>query len=107
MTPVVSKAEAVAKAVEHARFCGMKGLPTGYMAQLMTYGEYCQLAGCHGPELEKPVYVVSMRGDFEWSCPGSMPCPIELYVVVVDAETGSVTSTSASCHAEESPFPVP
>ncbi len=73
----------------------------------MISGEYCELAGCGGPNPETPVWVVSLRTHFEWTCPGALPCPVELYVAVVDAETGRVIGTSESCHADESPFAVP
>ena len=106
-TTTISKAEAVARAVERARFCGMEDDPTGYAVRYMTLGEYCQLAGCGGPNPETPVWVVSLSTHYEDRCPEPLPCLVELYVVVVDAETGNVIGTRASCHANDSPFPVP
>ena len=70
----------------------------------MTLGEYCELAGCGDPNPETPVWVVSMRTNFEWSCPGPVLCPVELYVVVVNAQTWCVITTKALCHAGDSPF---
>ncbi|MDP2949138.1 MAG: hypothetical protein Q8P22_06335 [Chloroflexota bacterium] len=104
---LVSEAEAVSRAIEHAQFCGLKGDPTGYVAQRMTLGEYDSLIDAGGHEPNKPVWVVSLRGEIEWRCPGPPSGPIALYVLVVDAETGNVTATSTYRHIENSPFAVP
>ncbi|MDP2948968.1 MAG: hypothetical protein Q8P22_05475 [Chloroflexota bacterium] len=108
-TPVptlISEAEAVSRAIEHAQFCGLKGDPTGFLAQRMTLGEYARLTHSHGPGAEKPVWVVSLRGQIDWSCPGP-PGQIELYVLAVDAEDGHIDGTATFYPAERSPFGVP
>ncbi len=111
MTPAdssftLSENEAVSKAIEHARFCGLKGQPSGYTSRLMTLGEYAKLTGASGPEPEKPVWVVSLRGRIDWSCPAPPMYIIEEFVVVVDAQSGFIIGTGAYESAEKNPFPV-
>ncbi|MDP3063678.1 MAG: SDR family oxidoreductase [Chloroflexota bacterium] len=107
VTPVlITEAQAVSKAVQHAQFCGLKGDPTGFTAQRMTLGEYARLTHSSWPGAEKPVWIVSLRGQIEWSCPGP-PDRIELYVLAVDAQSGNIVGTSTYAYAEDSPFSVP
>ena len=105
---VFSKGEAMGKALERARFCGMEGVPAGVKVRYMTLTEYAQLLGEDGPQSDKPVWVVSLRTtDFNWTCPNPPPCPVEFLVVVIDIQSWRILDQLPSCRADDSPFPVP
>lgn len=111
---LLSEFQAYERALSWARFAGLAGQPTGYVAHRMTLGEYATIveAGLRpesakvGLDPDLPVWVVTIRGDGIWALPGTRQ-PFANVPIVLDAKTGEIKMWVSSRPGSEPDFPIP
>lgn len=111
---IPSEDVAVEKAKAEARFAGLQGEPTSYVAARMTLVESLEPteqlgkdAAAFGLDPNMPVWVVLFRGNILLSLPGGGGRPFDNLTVVLDARTGKVVGWRAYPAGQLVRVPVP